>query len=96
MNYKRKSVDGFSILNIFLDLIGGFFSLLQMFLIAFNRNNWHTLLQNITKLSLGVLSIMYDSIIVMQWFRYKQINVLVLEEENLMQESFCDSELSEE
>jgi hypothetical protein len=36
MNYRRKSTVGWSIGNILLDFTGGIFSLLQMFLIAYN------------------------------------------------------------
>ena len=37
MNYRRKSTEGWSIGNVLLDLTGGSFSLLQMFLISYNN-----------------------------------------------------------
>lgn len=39
-NYKRKSTVGWSIHNILLDFTGGSFSLLQMFLLAYNYNDY--------------------------------------------------------
>ena len=37
MNYRRKSTEGWSIGNILLDFTGGSFSILQMFLLAYNN-----------------------------------------------------------
>lgn len=37
MNYRRKSTEGWSIGNVLLDFTGGSFSLIQMFLEAFNN-----------------------------------------------------------
>lgn len=39
MNYRRKSTVGWSIGCIFLDIIGGIFSILQMLLNAYNHGN---------------------------------------------------------
>lgn len=36
MNYKRKSTDGWSIEAVLLDIVGGLFSVLQMFMNAYN------------------------------------------------------------
>ena len=36
MNFRRKSTEGWSIGNVLLDCTGGSFSLLQMFLLAYN------------------------------------------------------------
>ena len=41
MNYKRKSTEGWSIGNILLDCTGGSFSILQMFLLAYNNGKLH-------------------------------------------------------
>ncbi|KAF5298134.1 hypothetical protein FQA39_LY02558 [Lamprigera yunnana] len=40
MNYKRKSTDGWSIGVVFLDLIGGVFSILQMILDSYNYSKF--------------------------------------------------------
>ena len=37
MNYTRKSTEGWSIGNVLLDFTGGAFSLIQMFLLAYNN-----------------------------------------------------------
>lgn len=37
MNFRRKSTEGWSIGNVFLDFTGGSFSLLQMFLQSYNN-----------------------------------------------------------
>ena len=36
MNFRRKSTEGWSIGSILLDFTGGSFSLLQMFMLAYN------------------------------------------------------------
>ena len=37
MNFKRKSTVGWSIGNVLLDFTGGSFSIIQMFLLAYNN-----------------------------------------------------------
>ena len=37
MNYKRKSTEGWSIGNVLLDFTGGSFSMVQLFLLAYNN-----------------------------------------------------------
>ena len=42
MNYKRKSTEGWSIGNVLLDFTGGSFSMVQLFLLAYNNGKfWH-------------------------------------------------------
>ena len=40
LNFKRKSTIGWSIGNVLLDFTGGSFSLIQMFLLAYNYSNF--------------------------------------------------------
>ena len=40
MNFRRKSTEGWSIGNVLLDFTGGSFSLLQMFLLAYNNGTF--------------------------------------------------------
>ncbi|KAL1464436.1 hypothetical protein WDU94_004085 [Cyamophila willieti] len=54
MNYKRKSTTGWSIGNVLLDFIGGFFSFLQMLILAYNFDDWHSFITDTTKLGLAV------------------------------------------
>ncbi|XP_060797624.1 cystinosin isoform X2 [Neoarius graeffei] len=48
MNYRRQSTEGWSIGNVLLDLTGGTFSVLQMFLQSYNNSSIMTKLQNIS------------------------------------------------
>ncbi|CAF1169861.1 unnamed protein product, partial [Didymodactylos carnosus] len=84
-NYRRKSTEGWSIGNIVLDLTGGICSLLQMFLLALNYNDWSSLFGSPTKFGLGLLSIMFDIIFILQHFifykkkQYITLNSTVVE-----------------
>ncbi|CAF1276656.1 unnamed protein product [Adineta steineri] len=68
MNYRRKSTEGWSIGNIVLDFIGSILSLIQMFLLAINYNDWSSLFGSVTKLGLGVVSIGFDLIFIVQHY----------------------------
>ncbi|RNA17603.1 cystinosin-like isoform X1 [Brachionus plicatilis] len=68
INYKRKSTVGWSIVNVLLDFTGGSLSLLQMFLLAFNYNDWTSIFGSPTKLGLGLLSIFFDFIFIFQHY----------------------------
>eukprot|EP00058_Branchiostoma_floridae_P015195 XP_002600683.1 hypothetical protein BRAFLDRAFT_118547 [Branchiostoma floridae] len=77
MNCRRKSTEGWSIGNVLLDFTGGTFSLLQMFLIAYNTvltqicstpDDWTTLFGDFTKFGLGALSILFDLFFMLQHY----------------------------
>lgn len=68
LNYKLKSTIGWSIGNVLLDFTGGSFSLLQMFLLAYNYNDWTSIFGSPTKLGLGLLSIFFDIIFMTQHY----------------------------
>jgi cystinosin len=68
MNYRRKSTEGWSIGNILLDLIGGILSLLQMCLLAINYSDWSSIFGSLSKFGLGVLSIGFDLIFIVQHY----------------------------
>ncbi|CAF4783266.1 unnamed protein product [Rotaria sp. Silwood1] len=68
MNYKRKSTEGWSIGNILLDFTGGLFSLLQMFLLSTNYNDWSSIFGSPTKLGLGLFSILFDILFIVQHY----------------------------
>ncbi|CAF2347582.1 unnamed protein product [Rotaria sp. Silwood2] len=68
MNYKRKSTEGWSIGNILLDFTGGLFSLLQMFLLSTNYNDWSSIFGSPTKLGLGLFSILFDILFIIQHY----------------------------
>ncbi|GFX63876.1 cystinosin homolog [Trichonephila clavipes] len=67
-NFKRKSTVGWSIGTVLLDFIGGLFSIGQMFIISYNFNDWYSLIGNFTKFGLGIASISFDVIFMVQHF----------------------------
>ncbi|CAH2107042.1 unnamed protein product [Euphydryas editha] len=68
MNYKRKSTVGWSIGNIFLDFVGGFLSILQMTLNAYNYNDWISFFGDATKFGLGLFSLIFDIFFILQHY----------------------------
>ncbi|KAI4471244.1 cystinosin [Holotrichia oblita] len=69
MNYRRKSTDGWSIEAVLLDIVGGLFSVLQMFMNAYNYDEdlaW--ILKNPAKLWLGISSLLFDLLFVVQHY----------------------------
>ncbi|XP_054714296.1 cystinosin-like [Uloborus diversus] len=67
-NYKRKSTAGWSIGTVLFDVVGGLFSIGQMFIIAYNFNDWYSIVGNFTKFGLGLASITFDVIFMVQHF----------------------------
>ncbi|UXI18252.1 acetylcholinesterase 3 AChE3 [Sarcoptes scabiei] len=67
-NYQRKSTSGWSIEMVLLDISGGTFSMIQMLLIAYNYDDWRTLLGNLPKFGLGLASVTYDLIFLLQHY----------------------------
>lgn len=68
MNYRRKSTEGWSIGNVLLDFTGGSFSLIQMFLEAYNNDKWRFIFGDPTKFGLGVFSIFFDILFIIQHY----------------------------
>ncbi|XP_077058834.1 cystinosin [Siphateles boraxobius] len=68
MNYCRQSTKGWSIGNVLLDLTGGSFSLIQMFLQAYNNDKWKFIFGDPTKFGLGVFSIFFDVVFMIQHY----------------------------
>nr|QAV56627.1 Cystinosin-like protein [Haliotis discus discus] len=68
MNYRRKSTLGWSIGNVLLDFTGGSLSLLQMFLIAYNNDDWSSIFGDPTKFGLGFFSILFDILFMIQHY----------------------------
>ncbi|KAK2143310.1 hypothetical protein LSH36_855g01116 [Paralvinella palmiformis] len=68
MNYRRKSTEGWCIGNVLLDFTGGTFSLLQMFLISYNNNDWDSIFGDPTKFGLGLFSILFDILFIIQHY----------------------------
>ncbi|XP_069471298.1 cystinosin [Ambystoma mexicanum] len=68
MNFLRKSTEGWSIGNVLLDFTGGSFSLLQMFLQSYNNDEWRLIIGDPTKFGLGLFSIFFDVIFIVQHY----------------------------
>ncbi|XP_060115539.1 cystinosin [Heteronotia binoei] len=68
MNFHRKSTEGWSIGNVLLDFTGGVFSLLQMFLQSYNNDEWKLVFGDPTKFGLGVFSIVFDIVFIVQHY----------------------------
>ncbi|KAJ0179718.1 hypothetical protein K1T71_004309 [Dendrolimus kikuchii] len=79
MNYKRKSTVGWSIGNIFLDFVGGFLSVLQMALNAYNFNDWVSFFGDATKFGLGLFSLIFDIFFMLQHYVfYREVKDFVM------------------
>jgi len=68
MNFRRKSTVGWSIGNILLDFTGGTLSMLQMFMIAYNNDDWGSLFGDPTKFGLGFFSVAFDIFFMVQHY----------------------------
>jgi cystinosin len=66
MNCRRKSTVGWSIGNIILDFTGGILSILQMFVIAYNFDDWSSVFGSPVKMGLGIFSILFDIFFMVQ------------------------------
>ncbi|CAG0890575.1 unnamed protein product [Darwinula stevensoni] len=74
-NYRRKSTQGWSIGNILCDFTGGVFSILQMFMIAANNDDWGSIFGDPTKFGLGLFSILFDFLFMFQhYYLYRDRN----------------------
>ncbi|XP_029004162.1 cystinosin isoform X1 [Betta splendens] len=68
MNYIRKSTVGWSIGNVLLDFTGGTFSILQMILESYNNDEWRLIFGDPTKFGLGLFSVAFDIIFLVQHY----------------------------
>lgn len=68
MNYRRKSTSGWSIGNVLLDFTGGWLSIMQMILNAYNYDDWDSIFGDPTKFGLGLFSVMFDVLFFVQHF----------------------------
>ncbi|XP_022245091.1 cystinosin homolog [Limulus polyphemus] len=69
-NFRRKSTTGWSIWNVMFDFVGGVFSVIQMVLLAYNYNDWDSIFGNFSKFLLGVVSVFYDVLFMVQHYSY--------------------------
>lgn len=89
MNFKRKSTEGWSIGNVLLDFTGGSLSILQMFLQSYNNNDWTTIFGDLTKFGLGLFSVLFDCLFLVQhYILYRRVEgyINIESERDLLEE----------
>ena len=59
-NYKRQSTVGWSSGQVVFDFIGGILSITQLVVDSSLQNDWSGLINNPTKLGLGMITILFD------------------------------------
>lgn len=68
LNFQRKSTVGFSIWQILLDLNGGVLNDLQLVFDSMDLKDWSGITGNPAKLCLGIVSILFDAIFIVQHY----------------------------
>ncbi|XP_037077712.1 cystinosin homolog isoform X2 [Pollicipes pollicipes] len=68
LNYRRRSTEGWAIGNVLLDFTGGSLSILQMFVDAYNYDDWTSIFGNPTKFGLGLFSVLFDVLFMCQHY----------------------------
>ena len=67
-NYKRASTIGWSIENIILDITGGMFSIFQVIIDGIRIGDFSVVIGNPVKFSLGLTSLVFDCVFIIQHF----------------------------
>ncbi|MCJ1394055.1 hypothetical protein MMC18_006933 [Xylographa bjoerkii] len=67
-NYKRKSTEGWSIVQILLDITGGVLSITQLLIDSSLQGDWSGVTGNPVKLGLGNVSICFDILFITQHY----------------------------
>lgn len=67
-NYRNRSTQGWSILQILLDFAGGVLSILQLGIDSYLQGDWSGVTGNPVKLMLGNVSIFFDVIFIVQHY----------------------------
>lgn len=81
LNFKRKSTSGFHIGGVLLDFGGGVLSILQMDIYCFIEHSNTQFTGNIPKLALGLVTLLFNVILVWQHYVFYLGNEQVSEEE---------------
>jgi len=80
MNWKRKSTIGWSIGNVLLDIGGGILSDVQLIFDSWRSDTWTGITGNPVKLLLGLLSLLFDGIFIVQhYWLYRENNLKTYE-----------------
>ncbi|KAK3856594.1 hypothetical protein Pcinc_037090 [Petrolisthes cinctipes] len=91
-NYKLRSTEGWSIWQVILDFTGGSLSILQMFLLAANYDDWKSVLTDPSKLGLGLLSIFFNIFFFIQHYFLYRGAPMKIEEKELVKEGGGDND----
>ncbi|WKX97678.1 hypothetical protein Q1695_013391 [Nippostrongylus brasiliensis] len=87
-NFRRKSTVGWSIGNVLLDFTGGTLDILQMVLQCTNVSDWVAFYGNPVKFGLGLVSIVFDIIFMLQHYvLYRGVHVVHAEYEGFENEA---------
>ncbi|CCK72066.1 uncharacterized protein KNAG_0I02810 [Huiozyma naganishii CBS 8797] len=72
-NYARKSLKGFALKAVVLDIIGGVASILQLVyqLGTAHGFHWSTFVSNFGKIGMALVTILFSSVFVAQWVVYR-------------------------
>lgn len=76
--YKRKSIHDWNIANVHFDILGALFLLSEMIVIAINKNEINSLFSNIAKFNLTIITILFDSILYIQYYYFYPHNLRTL------------------
>uniref|UniRef100_A0A5K3FM58 Cystinosin homolog n=2 Tax=Mesocestoides corti TaxID=53468 RepID=A0A5K3FM58_MESCO len=87
LNCRRRSTVGWSLGNVVCDFVGGVLSVFQMFLIAYNRDDWTSVIGSPTKLILGLISVGFDCIFFGQHHCYGSSGDVVQVDDDGVEES---------
>lgn len=75
--YSRKSVQDWNIANVHFDILGALFLLLEMIVTAINKNEINSLFSNIAKFNLTIITILFDSILYIQYYYFYPPNLKI-------------------
>ncbi|CCF59027.1 hypothetical protein KAFR_0F04320 [Kazachstania africana CBS 2517] len=74
-NFERKSLKGFAVQGVILDVVGGMASLAQL-IIQLNKShglNMHTVATNFGKIGVALVTLFFNAIFISQWLIYEKI-----------------------
>ncbi|ODQ63999.1 hypothetical protein NADFUDRAFT_84045, partial [Nadsonia fulvescens var. elongata DSM 6958] len=69
-NHRRQSTQGWSMMSMSLDIAGGVCSLMQLALDAYLAGDLGLVRSNISKLILGILTVVFDFVFLLQYYTY--------------------------
>lgn len=68
VNYRNRSTEGWSILQILLDFGGGILSIAQQAIDSYQQGDWSGITGNPVKFALGNVSMIYDLVFIVQHY----------------------------